>query len=472
MIRHGFYIGPTGGAPGVYTLVRPALDRPRTIPPSGACAGLTMIVGSQNFAYVAAQTHRENPLRHYAARTADASSAPLRVAIFSGNYNCIRDGANQALNRLVAYLLRKPNVEVRVYSPTIATPAFAPAGTLVSVPSLPLPARNEYRLALGLLPGIRKDLQHFQPDIMHISAPDLLGRMAQRYARKRGIPTVVSLHTRFETYFDYYRLGFVRGMIERYLDRFYGDCDDLLVPNMAIAEEFSDPQQARTVTIWGRGVDHTLFTPAHRNTSWRRELGYAHDETVVLFFGRLVLEKGTDMFCQTIEQANARGHRLRPLIVGDGPERAAMEKRLPDARFTGHLMGEALGQAVASADIFLNPSLTEAFGNVTLEAMASGLTILSAAVPSAQALVEHERSALLVPPSSPCAYVDALERLLKDRDLCDRLSRSALEDARRYTWDETLDPVFRVYQSHMARAPMPHSGNPQAPPMPPGVPLQ
>lgn len=384
-----------------------------------------------------------------------ATPRPLRVALFSGNYNCIRDGATQALNRLVAFLLQKPQVDVRIYSPTVRSPAFPPVGTLVSVPSLPIPGRGEYRVALGLVPSVRRDLAHFRPDIIHVSAPDLLGRMAQKYARRRGIPVIASLHTRFETYFDYYGLGFLKHTIERYLDRFYRDCQHVLVPNRAIAGEFAERGMRRSVGIWGRGVDRDIFTPARRDAHWRASLGYRPDETVVLFFGRLVREKGTGMFCRVIEEAQARGHALRPLIVGDGPERKAMEQRLPQARFTGHLAGADLGRAVASADIFLNPSLTEAFGNVTLEAMAAGVPIVSAAAASAQALVDDGRSALLVPPTDPRAYADALERLIADGALRQRLAQAAQADAQAHSWEATLEPVFALYQACLQPAATP-----------------
>jgi phosphatidylinositol alpha 1,6-mannosyltransferase len=123
----------------------------------------------------------------------------LRIALFSGNYNYHRDGANQALNRLVGYLLRQ-GVKVRVYSPTTDHPAFEPTGDLVSVPSVPIPGREEYQLGLGLWPGVRRDLAQFRPNIVHISAPDIVGHRAVTWARRRGIPAVASVHTRFDTY--------------------------------------------------------------------------------------------------------------------------------------------------------------------------------------------------------------------------------------------------------------------------------
>jgi phosphatidylinositol alpha 1,6-mannosyltransferase len=123
---------------------------------------------------------------------------PLRVALFSGNYNYLREGANQALNRLVGYLESAGHC-VRVYSPVTDTPAFPPQGTLVPVPSIALPVRTEFRLALGLPRSIRRDIEQFAPDLIHVSTPDILDTRAQTLAKRLKVPIVASMHTRFET---------------------------------------------------------------------------------------------------------------------------------------------------------------------------------------------------------------------------------------------------------------------------------
>lgn len=389
-------------------------------------------------AAVVPQASRQAPVR------------PLRVALFSGNYNCVRDGANQALNRLVGFLLGQAGVRVRVYSPTAARPAFEPMGDLVSVPSIGIPRRPEYRLALGLPMRIRADIRRFAPDIIHISAPDPLGRGAQRFARQLDIPVVASLHTRFETYLEHYGLRFLKRRAERYLDRFYRESDRILVPNAPIAREMSAAGLGERVGLWGRGVDHTLFTPVRRDPAWRRAQGYADDEIVLLFFGRLVREKGLDMFARVVAEARRRGHRLRPLIIGDGPARGWFAEHLPNANFVGHLSGGDLGRAVASADILLNPSTTEAFGNVTLEAMAAGLAIVSANVSSASALIDDGRTGLLVPATSVEAYADAVERLICHPPMRNRMAAAAIAAAARYDWDDILGAVLAIYRDTVA----------------------
>jgi len=374
------------------------------------------------------------------------SAEGLRIALFSGNYNCVRDGANRALNRLVAHLLDR-GAAVRVYSPTSANPAFPPAGDLISVPSIGIPGRSEYRLATGLPARLRADLDAFAPTHVHLSCPDILGGRAQAYARTRAIPAVASLHTRFETYPAYYGLPFLAPPIRARLRYFYSRCDRVMAPNPAMAASLAAFGVASDrVRLWGRGVDHRLFNPALRSGDWRRANGYGDDEPVLLFFGRLVHEKGLEAFVATVEELRTRGHRVRPLVVGEGPARPWLAERLPDAVYTGHLDGEALGRAVASADILINPSVTEAFGNVNLEAMASGLAIVSADVGSAQALIEHGRTGLLVSPTEPLAYADATEALLADPSRRLRLGRAAAEASRAYNWPDILDGVVHVYR--------------------------
>ncbi|HLL30778.1 MAG TPA: glycosyltransferase family 1 protein [Allosphingosinicella sp.] len=370
----------------------------------------------------------------------------MRIALFSGNYNCVRDGANKALNRLVAFLLNE-GAAVRIYSPTVARPAFQPAGHVVSVPSVGIPGRSEYRLALGLTRSIREDISRFQPTHFHLSAPDLLGRSAQRLARKLGLPVITSLHTRFEAYLEYYGLRFLVPAAERHLRSFYAASDCVLAPNELIAEELRDKGLGGSVRVWGRGVDQELFSPGRRDLEWRRAQGYADDEVVVMFFGRLVLEKGLAVFEQTVRELHERGHAIRPLIVGDGPAREWLAARLPDPVFTGHLEGAALARAVASADILVNPSVTEAFGNVNLEAMAAGVAVVSADVDSARALIEPDESGLLVSPRSPSAYAEMVDQLIASPERRSGLAMAGAAAAATYSWPNILEPVLDIYRN-------------------------
>lgn len=393
---------------------------------------------------------RKAPLRQ------DQVETPLRIALFSGNYNCVRDGANQALNRLVGHMLHK-GADVRVYSPVAPVPAFEPMGRLVPVPSIAIPGRSEYRLATGLTRHVKADLEQFEPHLVHVSAPDLLGRQAQRWAKLRGVPVAASLHTRFETYFQYYGLNILRHWAERHLARFYGDADLILVPNRPIAQEFEATYDSAKIRIWSRGVDPAVFSPTMRDQAWRRQLGYEDSDLIVLFFGRIVREKGLAEFAQAIGIARQRGLRLRPLIVGHGPHAQPFARKLPNANFVGHLSGAALGRAIASADILLNPSTTEAFGNVNLEAMSAGLNVISPRVASATALIDHGRNGWLVDPGDVSAMADVLDILAGNPLLRSQISRGATRRAAAFGWFDTLDEIAAYYRELCFAAPTHHA---------------
>ena len=185
----------------------------------------------------------------------------LRVALFSGNYNYTADGANRALNRLVGHMERKEGFRVRVYSPTSDTPAFAPEGELVSVPAFRFPLRPDYRVTLGLTPAVARDITAFAPDIIHLSAPDPLGFAAQRLARRLGVPVVASLHTLFEEYLAYYRLDWLKPLVDQRLNTFYRACDYVLAPTEPLAAQMAALGLGDGARIWSRGVDRELFSP-------------------------------------------------------------------------------------------------------------------------------------------------------------------------------------------------------------------
>ena len=249
-----------------------------------------------------------------------SSPAALRVALFSGNYNYVKDGANQALNRLVGRIEARGG-QARVYSPVSRTPAFAPTGTLIGVPSLPIPGRGEYRVALGLPPAAMRDLARFRPTVVHLSAPDWLGHAAKSWAKRQHLPVVASVHTRFETYFDYYRMGFIRRGVERRLKAFYRDLAEIYAPSESMADVLRSGGYSERVRIWSRGVDRQLFMPEARDMGWRRALGIADAMPVIGFVGRLVLEKGLDIVAAVGAELKARGVAHRFVIVGEGPAR-------------------------------------------------------------------------------------------------------------------------------------------------------
>ncbi len=368
----------------------------------------------------------------------------LRVALFSGNYNYVRDGANQALNRLVGFLLRQ-GVAVRVYSATKNPPAFPATGDLISVPSIPIPGRSEYRVALGLPPAIRKDVAAFAPNIIHVAAPDYMNHRAVSLGRAKGIPILASMHTRFETYFQYYGLKWIRPIISWMMQRFYNRCDLVVAPSPSMADVMRAKGQGREIAIWTRGIDTSIFNPDRRSLEWRRSLGISDHDIVIGFLGRLVMEKGLDVFAETISTLSQRGVAHRVIVIGDGPAKGWVMNNLPDAVCVGFQSGDDLGRAVASLDMLFNPSVTEAFGNVTLEVMACALPVIAAHATGSQDLVQDGITGRLVAPGSISGFADALEAYVADASLRQAHGQAGAKAARAYDWDEVNRAVLDSY---------------------------
>ena len=377
-------------------------------------------------------------------------TSELRVALFSGNYNYVRDGPTQALNRLVGYLLSQ-GAAVRVYAPTVAKPAFEPTGDLVSAPSFAIPGRSEYRVAIGLPRRLRADLDAFAPNLVHVSAPDILGHRAVSWARQRDIPVVASVHTRFETYLRYYGGAFLEPAAVALLRRFYRRCDAILPPSQSMVDLLREQRMNADIGIWSRGVDRTIFTPAARSLPWRRELGIGDQEFVIGFLGRLVLEKGLDVFAAVIGELMQRGVPHRVMVVGEGPARDWFAAQVPTAVFAGFQEGKDLGRAVASMDVLFNPSVTETFGNVTLEAMACAVPVVAPNATGATSLIDDGVNGRIVEPSDIAGYADALQAYAEDRDLADTDGLAGEAKAGAYGWDAINQKVIDKYLAVLAR---------------------
>jgi len=297
-----------------------------------------------------------------------------------------------------------------------------------------------------LCPGIQRDLAKFDPNIVHIAAPDIVGHRAVTWARKHRIPAVASVHTRFETYLTYYRLQWFEPLVRVIMRRLYRRCEAVLVPAESMAAVLRAQRMNREIGIWARGIDREQFNPDRRDMNWRRGLGISGDEMVVAFLGRVVMEKGLDIFVESIQELEARGVSHRVLVIGEGPARPWFEQQLPKAIFLGHQEGPDLARALASSDVLLNPSVTEAFGNVTLEAMACALPVVAAESTGATNLVHEGETGMLIAASDVDGFADALAAYAADPALRHRHGEGGLAFARTMDWDAINAAVIRVYR--------------------------
>jgi glycosyltransferase involved in cell wall biosynthesis len=372
--------------------------------------------------------------------------ADLRIALTSGNYNMVRDGPTQALNLLVGYLLAH-GAKVRIFAPTVKNPQVEPTGELISVPSMPVVfgGRNEYRIPFGLVGHSRRAFEEFNANIVHVASPDRASRQAAKWARDRGVPVLASVHTRFETYPQYYHLDFLEPVIEAWLRKLYRKCDALVAPSEGMVEVLHKQRMHRDIGIWSRGVDRERFHSGARDLAWRRSLGIADSDVVLGFLGRVVMEKGIDAFADTVDELERRGVKVKVLVLGDGPARGWFADRMPEAQFGGYVMGQELSRAVASMDVFFNPSITETFGNVTLEAMACGLPVVAARATGATSLVRDGETGRLVTPNDVSAFADAIAAYVAQPGL--RAAHGAAGEARsrEFSWDAINRSLAETY---------------------------
>lgn len=368
----------------------------------------------------------------------------MKVAIFTGNYNHIRDGVSLTLNRLVAFLIGK-GVDVLVVGPTIDEPEIEHAGEFIAVPSFSLPGRPEYRFSRSFPKKIQSRLEQFDPDIVHIATPDFLGFKALKWAKKNDIPTVSSYHTHFSSYLKYYKLSILEPFLWKYLAWFYEKCVQIYVPSESMADLLVERQIKSDLKIWARGIEREQFSPMHRDITWRKRRGISEADIVISFISRLVWEKNLKLYADVVNRLQAVYPKLKALIVGDGPALQGVKEMMPDAIFTGFLKGDDLAKAYANSDIFFFPSDTETFGNVTLEAMASGLPCVVADATGSRSLVDHGKSGFVIPVERSDKFYTFIEELINDDELRQMMSVTAMKKADGYSWDAVNNRLLSYY---------------------------
>ena len=318
------------------------------------------------------------------------------------------------------------------------------------MPSVPLPGRSEYRLAYRIPASVKVKIRDFAPSLFHVASPDPLGYAAIRLAQKWNIPSVASYHARHDIYSHYYGFGFLAAPWQRYLRHLYAPCRQILAPSREIVELLKSEGIGKDIRLWSRGVDLTRFNPGFRSLEWRRSLGIADDEVVVAFIGRMVVEKNVGIVEQVSRLLMQRGVAHKLLFVGEGAERTRLQGKLANAVFTGFLDGDELSRAYASADIFFFPSITETFGIVTLEAMASGLPSVCADATGSASLVVPGETGYLVDEKDISGFTEAVARLIGSSDLRRQMGANAIARCRSFEWGQAMETVESYYREVLA----------------------
>lgn len=292
-------------------------------------------------------------------------------------------------------------------------------------------------------PALRRLLRSWtrqRPDVVYIATEGPLGLSALRAARRLGIPVVSGFHTNFALYCEHHGLGLLTRPLTGYLRWFHNRSQLTLVPSPSQHSELSRRGFER-LALLARGVDAELFHPARRCSELRRQWGLGEQDIAVLHVGRLSGEKNLQLLAETYG-ALCRQHpqrRLRLVIVGDGPEAPTLRAQLPDALFCGLQRGELLARHYACGDLFIFPSLCETFGNVVLEALASGLAVVAFDRAAAAQHIRHGHSGMLAMPGDEPAFIEAACALLEDDERLRSLRLNARWHASRQGWAQIVE---------------------------------
>jgi glycosyltransferase involved in cell wall biosynthesis len=278
---------------------------------------------------------------------------------------------------------------------------------------------------------------------VYIATEGPLGRSALRAAQRLGIPTLSGMHTHFDRYSRHYRLGLLAPLVAHYMRGFHNRSGGTLVPTRAMAESLRHRDFER-VHIWPRGVDAELFSPARRSERVRQQWGLQPDQLALLYVGRLAPEKNVELAMQSYLAIRAEIPSTRMVWVGDGPARKRLEQACPDGIFAGSRTGVDLAEHYASGDLFLFPSLTETFGNVVLEAMASGLPVLAYRDAAAAELIQNGRDGRIVTPGRTVDFIATAIELAHSREQCRRIGRNARDRALRHAWPQLIEQLITL----------------------------
>lgn len=352
------------------------------------------------------------------------STRSLRIAIVTETYAPEINGVAHTMRHIVEALLRQghrielnrprqssdESVSAIGAEASADAPMQQPNFDLRLMRGLPIPRYSELQLGFTCPGAFAAQWRKLRPDVVHIVTEGPLGWAALIAARRLGIPVSSGFHTNFHAYSQHYGVGIFAGMVDLTLRALHNRCAVTMVPTAQIRQSLHVRGYQRLAVV-GRGIDTALFTPSRRSQALRDSWGATGDTPVAIYVGRLAAEKNLSLFVQAAHAVQSVNPRTRVVLVGDGPDAAALRQANPDFIFAGMLTGCDLAAHYASADLFLFPSVTETFGNVTMEALASGLAVVAYDYAAARRHIAHEKSGLLVSFGDAKAFVATAQKL-------------------------------------------------------------
>lgn len=360
----------------------------------------------------------------------------LRVAIVAESFLPAVNGVTNSVLRVLEHLRREGH-DVLVIAPGPGDGTIDDVPVL-RVPGFDLPRYDDVRVGLPFS-RVGSALREFQPDVVHLAAPTVLGATAARAARKADVPTVAVFQTDLAGFAKRHGLGRMTDSIWGYLRWVHGQADRTLAPSSSTAWTLRT-RGVPAVELWGRGVDLERFHPDHRSAELHRFLA-PDGEAVVGYVGRLAREKQVERLAPLLDLPG-----VRLVIVGDGPDRDSLERALPGARFLGFQTGIDLSRSVASLDVFVHTGVDETFCQALQEAMASGVPTVAPSAGGPLDLVRHGETGYLWTPEVPETLTGAVADLAADPERRARLGSAARRDAERRPWHLILDELVLHYR--------------------------
>ncbi|MES2693764.1 MAG: glycosyltransferase family 1 protein [Verrucomicrobiota bacterium] len=307
----------------------------------------------------------------------------------------------------------------------------------VPVPGMPIPRYPMLRLGLPAGRRLRAAWKVERPDLVHVATEGPLGATAVSAARALGIPVTSSFHTNFHAYTKHYGFGLFHRPVLGWLRHVHNRTRRTFAPTRELCRELAE-LGFRDLAVLSRGVDTRQFHPAHRANELRANWGAGPEDPVVVHAGRMAAEKNYDLLFHAYAAMRAANPRCRFVVVGDGPLRPRLQRAQPHVTFTGFVPRAELARHYASADIYIHASLTETFGNVLTEAMASGLAVAGFDYAAAREFVRHGQNGLVVPCDQPDALVEAAVLLARDPVLRTRLRQPARAAVEAQSWERVI----------------------------------
>ena len=369
-------------------------------------------------------------------------ASPLSLVLVTETWAPEINGVAMTLSRLVGGLAARGH-RIQVVRPRQAVESGQPAVAhpLVSEvvrPGLPIPGYTALRLGLPCTGRLLADWRRQRPDVVHIATEGPLVCSALSAAEALGIPVTSSYHTNFDDYAKHYRIGFLRNAAAGWLRRFHNRTCVTMVPSADLMRRL-EAEGLNGCALWSRGVDIETFAPTRRDAALRAAWGVGPEDCVCLHVGRIAPEKDIPLAIEAFRGVQARHPGARMVIVGDGPARPALARSLPQAIFTGTLPLDQLAAVYASADLFIFPSLSETFGNVLCEAMASGVAAVGFDYAAARMFGRDGQNMRSIACSDRAGFIAAVQQLADDAGLRRSIAAQARQDMLGNTWRRVVD---------------------------------